>query len=286
MWYLIALISGFSFATADAFTKKESKNRSAILLAWIREAYALPFLLPILLFIEIPMLDHIFWVSIISLVLLDLLTTILYMKAIQIAPLSLTIPYQGLTPIFLLIFPTIFLGETLSLLGIIGVIVISIGAYTLQIDRVKYGFFEPWLAIFKNRGSLYMFVVAVLYAVTATLGKLAIQHSSPLFMTIVYFSLLTIGFTPLVILSCKGNLKQLFSHPSGYFRIGISMAIMAITHFTAISMIQVAYMISIKRLSLLFAILYGWWWFKEENIKERILGGIIILVGATCIAFA
>lgn len=286
MWYLIALISGFSFATADAFTKKESKSISAIVLAWIREAYALPFLLPILLFIEIPDLDRIFWFSIISLVLLDLLTTVLYMKAIQIAPLSLTIPYQGLTPIFLLIFPTIFLGETLSLLGIVGVVVISIGAYTLQLDRVKYGFLEPWVAIFKNRGSLYMFIVAVLYAVTATLGKLAIQHSSPLFMTTVYFSLLAIGFTPFAILSCKGNLKQLVLHPSGYFKIGISMAVMAITHFTAISMIQVAYMISIKRLSLLFAILYGWWWFKEENIKERLLGGIIILIGATCIAFA
>ena len=61
---------------------------------------------------------------------------------------------------------------------------------------------------------------------------------------------------------------------------------MAITHFSAIGMIQVAYMISIKRLGLLFAIMYGWLWFKESNILERLSGGIIIIAGAVCIAFA
>jgi len=61
---------------------------------------------------------------------------------------------------------------------------------------------------------------------------------------------------------------------------------MAIAHFSAIGMIQVAYMISIKRLSLLFAILYGIFLFKEQNLRERLIGGIIIIAGATCIAFA
>jgi len=64
------------------------------------------------------------------------------------------------------------------------------------------------------------------------------------------------------------------------------MALMAITHYSAINMIQVAYMISIKRLSLLFAILYGVFWFHEQNLRERLIGGIIIIAGATFIAFA
>ena len=286
MWYLITLISGFSFATADAFSKKESKRTSVIILAWVREAYALPFLLPILLFIKIPELDQTFWIAIAICVVMDLITTFLYMKAIQIAPLSLTIPYLGLTPLFLLIIPTIILGETLSFLGIIGVILISTGTYALQLDRAKYGLFEPWLAIFKNRGSFYMFLIAISYSITATVGKMAIQHSSALFMTIVYFSLLAIGFTPFVVVSTSGKFQPLVKHPSSYLKIGFAMAIMAVTHFSAIGMIQVAYMISIKRLSLLFAILYGWLWFKEKNIKARIIGGLIIIAGATCIAFA
>jgi uncharacterized membrane protein len=219
-------------------------------------------------------------------VIIDLISTFLYMRALQIAPLSLTVPYLGLTPLFLLVIPTLVLGETLSLAGILGVILISIGTYLLQIDRAKYGLFEPWLTIFKNRGSLYMFIVAVCYAVTATFGKLAIQHSSPLFFAIVYFFLLAVGFTPFTLISCKGKIKPLFQFQMKRIQIGLAMALMAVCHFTAIGMIQVAYMISLKRLSLLFAILYGWWFFNEKNIRARLIGGTIIIIGAVCIAFA
>jgi len=286
MWYIISILSGFFFATADAFSKKEARRTPAIVLAWVREFYALPFLLPLLLFIEIPELKSGFWGAMALCVAIDLVTTFLYMRAIQIAPLSLTVPYLGLSPIFLLIIPAIVLGEHLSPMGIFGVVLVSIGTYTLQLDRAKYGLFEPWLAIFKNRGSLYMSIVAVLYAVTATYGKVAIIKSSPLFMTIVYFSLLAAGFTIILLISQRDKLKALFQFPLQKLSIGSAMALMAITHFTAIGMIQVAYMISIKRLSLLFAILFGWIIFKEGKIKERLLGGIIIITGAACIAFA
>jgi len=286
MWYIITILSGFFFATADALSKKEARRTPAIVLAWVREFYALPFLLPLLLFIEIPELKSGFWGAMSLCVAIDLVTTFLYMRAIQIAPLSLTVPYLGLSPIFLLIIPAIVLGEHLSPLGIFGVVLVSLGTYILQLDRAKYGFFEPWLAIFKNRGSLYMSIVAVLYAVTATYGKVAIIKSSPLFMTIVYFSLLAAGFTIILLISHRDKLKSLFQFPLQKLSIGSAMALMAITHFTAIGMIQVAYMISIKRLSLLFAILFGWIIFKEGKIKERLLGGIIIITGAACIAFA
>lgn len=286
MWYIISVLSGFFFATADALSKREARRTPAIVLAWVREFYALPFLLPLLFFIEIPELKSGFWGAMALCVAIDLVTTFLYMRAIQIAPLSLTVPYLGLSPIFLLIIPTIVLGEHLSPVGIFGVVLVSIGTYVLQLDRAKYGLFEPWLAIFKNRGSLYMSIVAVLYAVTATYGKVAIIKSSPLFMTIVYFSLLAAGFTIILLISQRDKLKSLFQFPLQKLSIGFAMALMAITHFTAIGMIQVAYMISIKRLSLLFAIIYGALLFKETNIKERLLGGIIIIAGAACIAFA
>jgi drug/metabolite transporter (DMT)-like permease len=286
MWYFISVLSGFFFASADALSKKESQRTPAIVLAWIREFYALPFLIPILFFIEIPELKPGFWGAILLCVAIDLITTSLYMKAIQIAPLSLTIPYLGLTPLFLLIVPVIVLGEQLSYLGIAGVILVSFGIYVLQLDRAKHGFFEPWLAIFRNRGSFYMLIVAILYAVTATYGKVAIIKSSPLFMAIVYFSLLAGIFTIVLLLFRRKELPMLFSHPIQKLGIGLAMALMAITHFTAIGMIQIAYMISLKRLSLLFAIIYGALLFKELQIKERLAGGMIIIAGAICIAFA
>jgi len=285
LWYLIAVLSGFFFASADALSKKASPHVPALVLAWVREMYALPFLLPLLLFIEIPVLQPGFWPAMILCVTMDLITTFLYMKAIQLAPLSLTIPYLGLTPIFLLIIPTLVLGERLSSTGICGVLLVSAGTYALQIDRIRDGFWQPLLAIFRNRGSRYMVVVAICYAITATYGKVAIVKSSPLFMAIIYFSLLALAFTPIVLFRYRREPVVLVRFSGLKTGIGLAMACMAITHFSAIGRIPVAYMISIKRLSLLFAILFGWLLFRETHIRKRLLGGIIIIAGATCIAF-
>jgi drug/metabolite transporter (DMT)-like permease len=43
-------------------------------------------------------------------------------------------------------------------------------------------------------------------------------------------------------------------------------------------------MISIKRTSLLFSIFYGYILFKEENIRERLLGSFFMLGGALLIS--
>jgi uncharacterized membrane protein len=44
-------------------------------------------------------------------------------------------------------------------------------------------------------------------------------------------------------------------------------------------MTNVAYMISVKRTSLLFSILYGHYLFKEEKIAEKALGAVIMFAG-------
>ena len=65
--------------------------------------------------------------------------------------------------------------------------------------------------------------------------------------------------------------------------IGIFTAIMILSHFMAISMADVAYVISIKRTSLIFSVFYGWVVFKEVDIGERLLGSGLMLAGIVSI---
>jgi uncharacterized membrane protein len=62
------------------------------------------------------------------------------------------------------------------------------------------------------------------------------------------------------------------------------IAIMIITHLKAISLIEVSYMVSVKRLSILFGVLYGVMFFKETNIKERFLGATVMVSGIILIS--
>ena len=66
--------------------------------------------------------------------------------------------------------------------------------------------------------------------------------------------------------------------------LGAVVFISEISHWIAISQTQAAYMIALKRTSILFAVLYGAWLFREEHVRERLVGALIMLCGVVCIA--
>jgi uncharacterized membrane protein len=68
-----------------------------------------------------------------------------------------------------------------------------------------------------------------------------------------------------------------------FLLIGVVFAIMVMVHFLAIRLVEVAYMISVKRTSLIFSVLFGWLVFKEEHIRERLLGSVVMMLGVVLI---
>jgi uncharacterized membrane protein len=54
--------------------------------------------------------------------------------------------------------------------------------------------------------------------------------------------------------------------------------------FHAFQQVEAAYVIAIKRLSLLLAVFYGWFIFKETGIKSRFFGALLMFIGAIMIA--
>jgi len=284
LWILYSLLSAFSLATADTLSKKVLERADEYTIAWSRFLFSTPFLLILLIFIKIPEIDTTFWMSILLLLPLEIVATILYIKAIKVSPLSLTIPFLSFTPLFLILTAFFMLGEIPSFRGTIGIILIVLGAYTLNLHEVK-GFgnlLDPLRAITKEKGSIYMIVVAFIYSITSSLGKLAILHSSPLFFGLFYYIILAIAFTPLAIRKAGKGLKireNLLMAGS----IGLFIALMVIFHVLAIILTDVAYMIAVKRTNLLFSVLYGHLIFKEGRIRQRILGSGMMLFGVTMI---
>ncbi len=283
-WFAFAIITAFSLSSADALSKKALSRSDEFVIVWVREGYALPFLLLGLLFIQIPALESGFWQTLAILIPLEILALVLYVKAIRVSPLSLTIPFMAVSPVFILFIAFALLGEWPTPLGLVGVLCIAAGAYLLNANASKSGPLGPIKAIIKEPGSVMMLAVAFIYIITSTLGKVAVEHSSPVFFGFFYPLVLTIILTPAIIY--KGQLRQAFSRPATFIPIGALTAIMIITHFVAISMTDVAYMISVKRTSLLFSVLYGHFLFGEEDITQRLLGSSIMVMGVILITLS
>lgn len=285
IWVILSLLSAFSVATTDALTKKALRFHSEYLVAWAVMAVGAVIFLVLLIFIPKPELDRDFYIAFGCALPLEIAAVILYAKALKVSPLSLTLPFLSLTPVFLLVTPFFILGETIKPLGIAGILAITSGAYLLNIGRLKDGIFEPFQAIRRERGSLLMIVVAAIYSLTASLGKRAIEHSSPAFFTATYVVVLSVLLAPFAFFSYqqryynKGKTFSLLHLFRQAFLPGVLFVIGSLAHSWAVRLTEVAYMISIKRLSLLIGVVYGWMFFKEKGIRERLLGAALMLVG-------
>ena len=235
--------------------------------------------------IDIPSLDGTFWLAIGFALPLEIAAWLLYLRAIRISPLSLTVPFLGLTPVFLLLVPWLLMGETVSLIGGAGVITVAVGIYALNVSKSSQGFLGPLKAVWHEPGSLLMIVVAIIFSLTATLGKIAIVHCSLLFIAGLYDSLIALVLTRFVF-GQRSVRQETFRFPGKALLIGVFFAIMAISHYYAIEIAKVAYMIAVKRTSLIFATLWGWLFFNEEQVTERVIGATIIVVGVFLISVA
>lgn len=286
LWFPITLLCAFSLATSDTLTKKALAARhNEYLIAWVRLLLMLPFLTALLLVIPVPEIGPEFIRTILISLPLELLALILYFKALKLSPLGLTVPFLALTPVLLMVVPYLLLGERISLVGGVGIILIAAGSYTLNLHNLKDGLLAPFRAIFRERGSLFMIGVAVIYSFTATLAKKAISCSSPLFYAGLYPILLFLCLTPIALWKGRHELKHLGGQGAVLATLLPSLFSLGDVIFgvIALSLTNVAYMIAVKRMSLLMGIVYGHFMFREEGVLERLAGGVLMVAGVALI---
>jgi drug/metabolite transporter (DMT)-like permease len=284
-WIPLSLLCAFSLATSDALAKRALTHHNEYLILWLRLLLASPFLLAMLPFIPIPTPAPGFYRATLMALPLEALASVLYIRALKLSPLSLTLPLLALTPLFLLVVPFLLLGERISRAGTAGVLLIVAGTYCLNLGTAKKGFLEPLRATIRDKGARCMLGVALIFSLSSTLGKQAVAASSPLFFAATYIPLLALLLTPLALRNMKGGIRGVFT--SGAVKEALLPALfyglMVLTHMSAIAMTRVAYMISLKRLSLLMGVIYGHFLFHEQGIAGRLTGTLLMLCGVALI---
>jgi drug/metabolite transporter (DMT)-like permease len=280
-WLFLSLLSAVSLATADAITKKYFSDASAYEMGLVRLLSALPWLLLSLFFIPWVKPDRVFFLCILFALPLEATAFLCYMKALKSSPLSLTLPFLAFTPGFVIATGWLVLGERITAGGFLGIALIVTGSYVLNLSKVTSGFLGPFRAIVREPGSRLMLLVSFIYAFTSVIGKLAVLHSNPYVFGSLYNITLTVLMIALIPFSRTADpVKGITKKPLAGLMLGAAVSISVFSHFIAISMVQAAYMISIKRTSLIFGVLYGAWLFREEKITERFTGAVIMLIGA------
>jgi drug/metabolite transporter (DMT)-like permease len=300
-WLLLALLSAAALASADAATKAWLGGYSAAEISVVRFSVSGLMLAPLLIGMPAPgTLPLPFWVWVAAMVPLEIAAMLLYMAAIRDHPLSLTLPYMAFTPVFVLGIAYVLLDERVSVQGAAGVLLVVAGAWLLNVRHARLGDARSWVAplvaIFWEPGSRMMLLVALLYGFTATMGKAVLDYLPPQWFGPFYFLVLGL-LMPLVwalpasrqaVTGTAGSgpsfsIGTLFRRPRAVLAVAALHGLMAYTHFLAIARVEVAYMIAVKRTSLLFGILYGAWLFGETGIRSRLAAGGLMVAGVAVI---
>ena len=280
LWFLFALLTAFFESLKDVFSKKNLKDVDEYLVSWSLGFFTLLFMSPLLFFTDIPSLGGQFWKAWIIVGTLDVVSILAYMKAIKYSDLSITIPMIVFTPLFLLLTSPLIVGEFPSWIGLIGVLLIVLGSYTLNIKQWGEGYLAPFKALLKERGPKLMLFVAFIWSISSNFDKIGVQNSSPIFWVIAINIFIILAMLPIMLYKSTRGIRSLRTNYRALFPIGLFWALALTFQMTAINLTLVAYVISIKRTSAMMGVLFGHLIFKEKGIKERMVGAAIMIAGA------
>jgi len=281
-WFVLSLICAYLMSTSEVLSKLLMRENDEWTIGSGILLMSLPFLVPLAIRMDSFPISQDLIVLIAIQIPFEILAYYIYLSAIRIAPLSLSVPYLSFTPVFAILTAALLLQEKISSQGFIGIFMVTVGAYVLNIERFAHHPLAPLKAIFKSSGSRRMLLVALIWSLTATLGKKGVQLSDPTFFGIFYMLTLSISMAAIAGWRIKRHTTTVNLKGRNLIWLilgGLVTAFGTITHFHAIKLAPVSYMIAVKRTGLIFSVLYGGLIFKEEHIRQRLLGTCIMLSG-------
>ena len=285
---LFALLASL-FKSGSELTSKSHLNSELdeYVAAWGYRAFALPVLTVLILIVGVPDIEPMFWVALAVGTPLNVLATILYMKALKHSDISLVSPLKAMTPMALLITSPIMIGEFASPFGIAGVFFVTIGVYLLKASSASMDdVFAPFKAIGRERGAQYALGVVVIYSITANIDKVGVEASSPIFWTFAVHLVLAVILLIIVQFKSEDNVGQAFGEWKALLPMGTLSGLGVAAQMFALTYTLVVYVIAIKRTALLWNILGGALFFGEEGLQERIVGGVFIVIGVVIISIS
>jgi len=251
-----------------------------------------------------PVIGQDFYSAVAVTAILNIISLTLIFRALSSTDLSLSIPMLSFTPVILIGTSYLLLNEVPSIPGIAGICIIVIGSYVLNISSADEHLLDPVKSMLRNRGSWYMLIVASLFAVSINFDKIAMLNSDPFFG--MALTVLAIGVAFILVAAYSQNsVCTIFSQkplenkygasPSGFaafpqrkylalaILIGAFVAIEAASINVAYTLQIVPYVIAIKRLSIIFVVLYGTLVFSEDETVKRLMGAALMVTGAIVI---
>lgn len=200
--------------------------------------------------------------------------------------LSLVYPIARSAPIFVAIWAIWFLGESLSLPGILGILIVVFGAYIIGFPTLSINLFIPPITLLKDRSYQLAWLTALITSFYSVNDKVGVHYVPP--FVYLFFGNILMCFigTPIVVMRKKAIFFREWTRNKTPIILGsimIPSSYLLILYAMRIS--KVSYIVAIRHLSVVFGVLLGSLILKEEHGKVRFFASLCIFAGVLLIAY-
>ncbi|KAE8901413.1 hypothetical protein PF005_g4773 [Phytophthora fragariae] len=239
---------------------------------------------------RLPPLNHLFWTSVCISGCINIITSYLYNRAIQISTLSATVPFLSFTPAFLVIVAFLVLGEVPTVSGVLGISIAVMGGFWLQGAQDQHTIKDPLMdSSNASKGSMYTILVAFLWSISNVFDKIGVQNSTPLVYGATIQVIVAGGSYVLQKMRVGGEeiylpIGQEVKIPWKFVILaGVTSVVAYYINLVATQHLEVSYVIAIKRSGCIWSVLMGRFLFRERNLRKKIPSILLMVLGVVCI---
>lgn len=282
-WYVFAIVAALAASISMICKKKALVKEHAMEFLTIHKLFELLivlFLIPFMDFnISWGMVGLIYLISIVGSVAL-----LLVAKAYRHMDFSIVVPMYNLSPAFLVIMAFFILGEKLNLSQLLGVGLLIVGAYAVELDPKSMNLKKPFIEMWKSKYLHFLFLALILLSL-AVVGEKYVLGKNVTPFTLLFLGYLFTFVNIFVLLSIfhdgwRGITHGIKTAGAWIFSVAFFATIANLAYLYAISVAYVSLVVPVVRLSSLFATIASGKLFHEENVFYRVISCIIMLFGA------
>ena len=203
--------------------------------------------------------------------------------------LSLVYPIMRSSPAVVLIIAVLAIGEQVSLQGVVGILLVAFGVYTINMKQItKAELMAPVKAIIHERSTQLAFLTLLSVAAYSIIDKMAVRHIHPVLFAFLHLLCGMAYYTLYIAFAKKPSLiKKEWTQSKGMI---IANGVLGIFGYFLILMAftieRVSYIVGLRQLSIVFAVLMGSYFLKEKYGGIRLAGALVIFLGGFLISLA
>ncbi len=229
-----------------------------------------------------------FWLNIALVGVLSAAANVLIVEALKRSDLSLLGPINAYKAVVSLVPGLVLLGEFPGPLGSAGIALIVVGSYFLVDRRLDEPQQNLFVRFFRERGVQFRFAALVCSAVEAVFYKRALLAATPL-SAFAWWCVLGFVLTLAAALWLNDRSQRtadravLRSNVGTYLLLATTTGLMQLTTSYVFAHMQVGLALALFQTSALVSVVLGRAVFREQKFWERLLGSLIMAVGAALV---